>query len=172
MEYDVIQKLKEEDYIAYVNHQLLSYFFRPLNIVMYGLIIAYAVYSIIATQNLFVLVILGALGLLNYFMIYTTRRRAKKFYNQNQDLIGMELTFKEDNLVYKNTDGELTKFWYEFTGAKETEKYIYLTLRGQGGLIIVKETAGTDAITFLKEKIKQHINPKKVSNPPINFTGT
>lgn len=162
MEFEVNQKLTLEDYLAYVNHQLMSYFFRPLNLIMYGLIIVYSVYSIITINNFFILIILAALAGLNYFMIYTTRRRAKKFYSQNENLIAMELIFKEENLVYKNTDGELTKFWYEFTGAKETDKHIFLALKGQGGLIVVKSAVTPDAIGFLKDRISKNVNSKKV----------
>ncbi len=162
MNYEVKQKLNEEDYLSFVNHQLLSYFFRPLNVVMYGLIIGYALYAIITTLNFFVLIILAALGLLNFIMIYTTKRRAKKFYEQNESLIKMELEFKDEHLVYKNADGELTKFWYEFTSAKETDKHIYLSLKGQGGLIIIKEAAGTEAVEFLKKQIRENVPAKKV----------
>lgn len=162
MEYEVKQKLSFEDYMAYVNNQLISYFFRPLNIVMYGLIVAYALYAIIIEGSLFVLAILVGLGALNYLMILTTRRRAKKFYNENENMIAMELVFKEDQLVYKNADGELSKFWYEFTAAKETEKHIFLSLKGSGGLIFVKDAAAPEAVAFLKERMKKFMNPKKV----------
>ena len=95
-------------------------------------------------------------------MIYTTRRRAKKFYSQNENLIAMELEFKEEHLIYKNTEGELTKFWYEFTAAKETDKHIYLSLKGQGGLIVIKQAAGSDAVNFLRQQIKKNVPAKKV----------
>ena len=46
-----LQELNEKDYMAYVTHQLLSYFFRPINIAMYVVIIGYMVFMLITTTN-------------------------------------------------------------------------------------------------------------------------
>lgn len=162
MEYEITQELNEKDYMAYVTNQLMSYFLRPINVGMYVVILGYMAYMLITTQNWVIILMIVAILALNLVLIFYTRNRAKKFFKKNQDLIKMNFTFKEDTLVYKNSDGNLEKNWYEFSSAKENEEYIFLTVTKQSGLIIVKRFLTSDALTFLYGRINTHINPKKV----------
>ena len=74
----------------------------------------------------------------------------------------MELVFKDEVLVYRNSDGNLEKNWYEFAKAKESDEYIYLAISKQSGLIIVKRQISSDALAFLYSRLKEHIVPKNL----------
>lgn len=162
MEYEVTQELNEKDYMAYVTNQLMSYFLRPINVIMYVVILSYMGYVLVTTQNYVILLMILAIVVLNLILIFFTRGRAKKFFKQNQELIRMQLTFKDDILVYRNSDGDLEKFWYEFIGARESDDYIYLSVNKQSGLIIVKRFLSSDALNYLYGRLKEHVNPKKI----------
>jgi hypothetical protein len=162
MNYEVNQTLTREDYMAYVTNQLYNYFFRPFNLIIFGVIIIYLLIVPIFTENYgFMLIAVGAIAL-NALLIFYTRSRAKKFYDKNQDLIKMELLIEENELVYKNTDGNLTKKWFEFESVKETEEYFFLNVNRQSGLIIVKRELSPEGSAFLVEKLKASIKPKKL----------
>lgn len=162
MEFEVKQELNEKDYMAYVTNQLMSYFLRPINIGLYVVILGYMGYMLITTKEWIIILMVVAILGLNLLLIFYTRNKAKKFFKKNQDLIRMEFIFKEDMLIYKNVDGDLEKHWYEFTSARESEEYIYLSVNKQSGLIVVKRFLNSDALSFLYSRINTHMNPKRV----------
>lgn len=162
MEYKFTQELNEKDYMAYVNQQLLSYFFRPINIALYVVIVGYLGFMLITQFSYIVLLMFAMIVLLNLTLWFYTKRRAKKFFKENQNLIRMTLTFKEDELVYKNTDGDVVKSWVDFTRVKESEEYFYLAVDKQSGLIIVKRYLSSEALAFFNKVITEKIDQKKL----------
>lgn len=162
MKYEINQTLTKEDYMAYVTNQLYNYFFRPFNVIIFSVILVYLLIVPFFTQNYgFMLIALGAI-LLNVLLIVYTRHRAKKFFEKNQDLISMNLVLEDQELVYKNIDGNLSKKWFEFDNVKETEDYIFLNVNRQSGLIIVKRELSVEAKQFLLEKVSASLPAKKV----------
>lgn len=162
MKYEINQTLTKEDYMAYVTNQLYNYFFRPFNVIIFSVILVYLLIVPFFTQNYgFMLIALGAI-LLNVLLIVYTRHRAKKFFEKNQDLISMNLVLEDQELVYKNIDGNLSKKWFEFDNVKETEDYIFLNVNRQSGLIIVKRELSAEAKQFLLEKVSASLPAKKV----------
>lgn len=164
MEYTFSQHVTREDYVAFVTNHMKISFFKPFNIVLFVVSIGYLMLSpfILGTGEFnFLFIGLGLVALLAGMFFYA-KRNAKKQYDKNPDSFNMSYEVNDEALVYIFTEQNITKKWIEFYSAAETEEYLYIYVNKNSGLVLVKRDIPNDALNFVKDKIRLHLNAKRI----------
>ncbi len=164
MEFTFRQKVSREDYVAFVDNHLKRSILKPLNLVLFVISIGYLMISPFILDNgdyTFFFIGLG-IALLLAAMIFYARRNAAKQYDKTPDQFNMEYKVDDEGLTYLIGEGSIEKKWFDFHSAMEKEDYLYLYVNKNSGMVIVKREVPIDALNFIKEKIKEKVNPKNV----------
>jgi len=166
MEYTFTQEVTKEDYVSFVNNHMKLSFLKPVNIVLFAVSIGYLTISPFLMpaderSYTFSFIGLGILALLIGMMFYA-RKNAEKQYDKSENDFTMTYEVNEDGLIYKLNDGNVDKKWYDFYMAMENEKYLYVYVNKNSGMVIVKRAATIEAINFVKAKLKLHVKPKRL----------
>lgn len=166
MEYTFTQEVSKEDYVSFVNNHMKLSFLKPVNILLFVVSIGYLTISpflMPADERSYTFSFVG-IGILVLLigMVFYARRNAEKQYDKSENEFTMTYEVNDDGLIYKLQDGNVDKKWYEFYMAMETEKYLYVYVNKNSGMVIVKRAATFEAIAFIKSKLKEHVKPKKL----------
>jgi hypothetical protein len=166
MEYSFTQEVTKEDYVSFVNNHMKLSFLKPLNIVLFVVSIGYLTISpflmpVAERSYTFSFIGLGILALL-IAMVMFARKNAEKQYDKSENEFTMTYDVDEEGLVYKLNEGSIEKKWFDFYMALENEKYLYVYVNKNSGMVIVKRAATIEAINFIKTKLKANVKPKKL----------
>jgi LPXTG-motif cell wall-anchored protein len=164
MEYKFTQHVTKEDYIAFLMNHLKMNIMRPFNMVLFIFGLGYLLLSpiITGTNNYaFTLIGLSLIFMMGVSVIFA-RRNAAKRYDKNQDMFDMTYLADEEGFSYLIGDEKVEKKWYDFYSASETEDYLYVFTSKDSGSVIVKREVPNEAIDFIREKLKKHVNAKRL----------
>ncbi len=164
MDYKFTQHVTREDYVAFVtNHMKLS-FFKPVNMILFAISIGYLMVSpFILGNGDFTFLFIGlAIILLLVGMSFYARKNAGKQYDKDPDQFNMTYEVNDEGLVYITAEGDLTKTWSEFYSAVEVGEYIYVYVNKNSGMVLIKRDMSGDTLRFIKQKVTEHVNSKKV----------
>jgi hypothetical protein len=164
MEYNFKQHLSKEDYVNFVTAHMKSSMLKPLNIVLFIISVGYLVVSpfILGTGDFtFLYFGLGIIALL-VIMYFYARRNAAKQYEKNSEQFDMTYKVNDEGLNYILPQGSIEKKWIEFFSAFETEEYLFIYLQKNSGMVILKRDVPTDAVEFIKRKLVDHVNSKRL----------
>jgi len=166
MEYKFTQEISKEDYVSFVNNHMKLSFLKPVNIILFVLSIGYLTISpflMPAAERSYTFSFVGVgILLLLVGMVFYARKNAEKQYDKSPDGFRMTYEVDEEGLAYILEEGNIVKKWFDFYMAMENEKYIYIYVNKNSGMVIVKNAATIETINFIKTKLKEHIKSKKL----------
>lgn len=166
MEYKFTQDISREDYVSFVVNHMKYSFLKPANIVLFTLSIGYLTVSPFLMQvedrnYTFTFIGIGLIFVLAGLMMFA-KRNAGKQYDKTGGEFKMTYEITDDALVYKVAEGDVTKQWYEFYSAMETEDYLYIYVNKQRGMVILKRALSDDMVRFIKEKLADNLKPRRL----------
>ena len=166
MEYSFTQEVTKEDYVSFVNNHMKLSFLKPVNILLFVVSIGYLTISpflMPAGERSYTFSFIG-IGILVLLigMVFYARKNAEKQYDKADNEFKMTYEVNEEGLIYKLTEGNIEKKWHDFYMAMENEKYLYVYVNKNSGMVIVKRAATFEAIDFVKSKLKLHVKPRRL----------
>ena len=166
MEYEFTQSVKKDDYVAFVVNHMKYSFLKPVNIILFSVSIGYLIISpFLVTSGerdfTFTFVGFGLIILLIGLMMFAKKNAAKQYEKSGGEL-KMTYQINDDALVYKVAEGDISKLWYEFYSVMETEDYLYIYVNKQRGMVILKNALNSDALDFVKRKLKENLKPRRI----------
>ncbi len=164
MEYKFTQKVTKEDYIAFVTNHMKISFLKPVNIILFTVSIGYLMVSpfIIDEKDYTFLFIGVGIVLLLFAMILFARKNAAKQYDKSEEQFNMTYIVDDEKLIYMINEGNVEKQWIDFYSTVETEEYIYIYVNKNSGMVLVKRDIPTNVLSFVREKLKTHVDARKV----------
>lgn len=162
MEYKINHHIEKEDYLAFVTNHIVSGFLKPLNMVLFTISLAYLIVTPFLTGEFtFLLIALGIIALI-IVGIFFVRRNAVKTYDKDSSSFDMKYEFNEEGFAAVMSEGKRELLWSEFYSAKETDKYLFIYVTPQQGLMLVKSQLSEEALKFLKEQLLNFaVRPRK-----------
>ena len=166
MEYKFKQEVSKEDYVSFVTNHMKQSFLKPVNIVLFTVSIGYLMISpflMSADERNYTFTFIGiGLILLLGALVVFSKKAAERQYDKAQGSFDMEYEITDDALVYIIQEGNVSKQWYEFYSVTENENYLYVYVNKQRGMLIIKRAISSDALNFLKTKLRENLKPKRV----------
>lgn len=164
MEYHFTQHVTREDYIAFLMNHLKMNIFKPTNMIFFTIGIGYlAVAPFITGTQDFTFTLIGlVLVFIMIISIVFARYNAGKRYDKNAGNFDMSYSVDDTGFSYKVAGQKIETPWINFYSAAETEDYLYVFVSKDSGSVIVKRDVPNDAIEFIKSKLKEHVNSKKI----------
>ncbi|QMS85753.1 YcxB family protein [Candidatus Xianfuyuplasma coldseepsis] len=165
MEYHFNQHVTREDYIAFLMNHLRMNIFKPTNLIFFTIGIGYlAVAPFITGTQDFTFTFIGlGLVLVMILSILFARYNAGKRYDKNPGNFDMSYTVDDNGFSYNVSGQKIETPWMNFYSASETEDYLYVFVSKDSGSVIVKRDVPNDAIEFIKTKLQEHVNAKKIN---------
>ena len=167
MDYKFKQAVSREDYVSFVTNHMKRSFLKPFNIILFTASIGYLMVSpflmAAAERNYtFTFIGLGLLVLLVALAIFS-KKAAERQYDRSEGGFDMEYEITDKALVYIVQDGNVIKQWYEFYSVSENDNYLYLYVNKQRGMLVIKSALSSDALRFIKDKLREHLKPGRLS---------
>ena len=164
MEYQFSQHVTKEDYVAFLMNHLKMNIMRPFNLTLFVVGLGYLLLApIITGSGDFTFTIIGlALIAVMVVSVFFARYNAGKRYDQNKDMFDMTYRANDEGFAYIIGKEAVDRKWIDFYSAAETEEYLYIFASKDSGSVLVKREVPADAIDFIRNKLKAHVNPKKL----------
>lgn len=166
MDYKFKQEVTKDDYVSFVTNHMKQSFLKPVNIILFTVSIGYLMISpfLMSAESrnyTFTFIGLGLIVLLVGLVIFS-KKAAEKQYDKNAGNFDMEYEINDEALVYIVQEGRIDKKWYEFYSVSENQDYLYVYVNKQRGMLIIKRAISSDALQFVKSKLKENLKPKRV----------